>query len=194
MSTGFVAGVVNLDGWRSVTNVWSGPVILAIAAWINGSKPVDSSLMAWLDVVRGNGVRASTSIPLADGSATRWSGCWKRTTIGGSPGRTVLSPRAVANDRFRPSLVGLVNVQCRLLRPHRRTTGLRTTCFRSSAGSGNRLSGLLQNVLLQSGLLQKGSRWISRLPQEGACPARVVEEPDIAPLRRQAWRQFNRRL
>ena len=58
MSTGFAAGVVNLDGWRSVTNVWSGPVILAIAAWINGSKPVDSSLMAWPDVVRVNGVRA----------------------------------------------------------------------------------------------------------------------------------------
>ena len=93
-----------------------------------------------------------------------------------SLGRTVLSPRAVANDRFRPSLVGLVNVRCRLLRPRRRTTGLRTTCFRSSAGSGN----------LLSGLLQKWSRWISRLPQEGVCPARVVEEPDIAPLRRQA--------
>ena len=58
MSTGFVAGVVNLDGWRSVTNVWSGPVILAIAAWINGSKPVDSSTMEWPDVVRVNGVRA----------------------------------------------------------------------------------------------------------------------------------------
>jgi hypothetical protein len=57
VSTGFAAGVVNLDGWRSVTNVWSGPVILVIAAWINGSKPVASSLMAWPDVVRGNGVR-----------------------------------------------------------------------------------------------------------------------------------------
>jgi hypothetical protein len=33
-------------------------VILAIAAWINGSKPVDSSSMAWPDVVRVNGVRA----------------------------------------------------------------------------------------------------------------------------------------
>jgi hypothetical protein len=58
VSTGFAAGVVNLDGWRSVTNVWSGPVIFAIAAWINGSKPVDSSSMAWPDVVRVNGVRA----------------------------------------------------------------------------------------------------------------------------------------
>ena len=58
MSTGFVAGVVNLEGWRSVTNVWSGPVILVIAAWINGSKPVDSSSMAWPDVVLVNGVRA----------------------------------------------------------------------------------------------------------------------------------------
>jgi hypothetical protein len=58
VSTGFAAGVANLDGWRSDTNVWSGPVILMIAAWINGSKLVDSSSMVWPDVVRAIGVRA----------------------------------------------------------------------------------------------------------------------------------------
>jgi hypothetical protein len=58
VSTGFAAGVVNLLGWRSVTNVWSGLEILVIAVWISGLKPVVSLLMEWPDVVRVNGVRA----------------------------------------------------------------------------------------------------------------------------------------
>ena len=180
MSTGCAAGVVNLDGWRSVTTIWSGLEILVIAVWISGLKPDVSLWMESRDDVLGSVVRASISIPLGVGSATRWSGCWKRTTIGGSLGRRVLSPRPVANDRFMPSLVGRVNGRCRLLQPLQSqslqglTTGPRTTCFRSSAGSGNRLS-----AHLQSGLLQKGSRKISHLPLGEVCPVRVVAGPDI---------------
>ena len=180
MSTGCAAGVVNLEGWRSVTNVRSGLEILVIAVWINGLKPDVSLWMESRDDVLGSVVRASPSIPLGVGSATRWSGCWKRTTIGGSPGRTVLSPRPVASNRCRPFRVGRVNGRCRLLQPLQSqslqglTNGPRTTCFRSSAGSGNRLS-----VPLQSGLLQKGSRKISHLPLGEVCPVRVVAGPDI---------------
>ena len=121
-------------------------------------------------------------IPLGDGSATRWSGCWKRTTIGESLGRTVLSPRPVANDRFKPSLVGRVNARCRLQRPshppqqplqsqslQRLTIGPRTTCFRFSAGSAIRFSAPLH----------KGSRKVSHLPPGGVCPDRVVAGFDI---------------
>ena len=119
---------------------------------------------------------------MGDGSATRWSGCWKRTTIGGSLGRTVLSPRPVANDRFKPSLVGRINARCRLQRPshppqqplqsqslQRLTIGPRTTCFRFSAGSAIRFSAPLH----------KGSRKVSHLPPGGVCPDRVVAGSDI---------------
>ena len=139
--------------------------------------------MEWPDVARGNVVRASTSIPLGVGSATRWSGCWKRTTIGGSHGRRALSPWPVGNNRCRPFRVGRVNARCRLQRPshpqqqplqaqslQRLRIGLRTTYFRFTAGS----------AIQFSALLHKGSRRISHLPPGGVCPARVVAEPDIS--------------
>ena len=183
MSTGCAAGVVNLDGWRSVTNIWSGLEILVIAVWISGLKPDVSLWMESRDDVQGSVVRASTSIPLGVGSATRWSGCWKRTTIGGSHGKRTLSPRPVGNNRCKPFRVGRVKGRCRLQRPshppqqplrsqslQRLTTGPMTTCFRFSVGS----------VIRHSGLLHKGSRKISHLPPGGVCPVRVVAEPDIS--------------
>ena len=139
--------------------------------------------MEWPVDARGSVVRASTSIPLGVGSATRWSGCWKRTMIGGSHGRRALSPWPVGNNRCRPFRVGRVNARCRLQRPshpqqqlllsqilQRLTTGPMTTCFRFSVGSAIR----------HSGLLHKGIRRISHLPPGGVCPARVVVEPDIS--------------
>lgn len=139
--------------------------------------------MEWPVDARGSVVRASTSIPLGVGSATRWSGCWKRTTIGGSHGRRALSPWPVGNNRCRPFRVGRVNARCRLQRPshpqqqplrsqslQRLRIGLRTTYFRFSAGSAIKFSALLH----------KGSRRISHLPLGGVCPARVVAEPDIS--------------
>jgi hypothetical protein len=154
-----------------------------IAAWISGLKPVVGLLMESPDVVRGSVVRASISILLGVGSATRWSGFWKRTTIGGSLGRTVLSRRPVGNNRFRQFRVGRVNARFRLQRPsypqeqplqsqslQRLTIGQMTTCFKFSVGSGIRLSGFLH----------KGSRKISHLPPGGGCPVRVVAEPDIS--------------
>ena len=120
---------------------------------------------------------------MGDGSATRWSGCWKRTTIGGSPGRTVLSPRPMGSNRCRPFRVGHVLVRCRLQRfshPQQQplqsqrlqglTSGPMTTCFRFSAGSATPLSGLLN----------RRSRKISDLRPGGVCPGRVVAEPDIS--------------
>lgn len=134
------------------------------------------------DVARGNVVLASTSILLGVGSATRWSGYWKRTTIGGSHGRRALSPWPIGNNRFRPFRVGRVNGRCRLQRPshqhqqllllqslQRLTIGLRTTYFRFSAGS----------AIQFSAPLHKGSRRTRHLLPGGVCPGRVVAEPDI---------------
>ncbi len=139
--------------------------------------------MEWPDVARGNVVQASTSILLGVGSATRWSGCWKRTTIGGSHGRRARSPWPVGNNRCRPFRFGRVNARCRLQRPshhhqqlllsqslQRLTFGLRTTYFRFSAGS----------AIQFSAPLHKRSRRTSHLPPGGVCPARVVVEPDIS--------------
>ena len=88
--------------------VWNGPVIRGIAVSTSSWKQAVSSSMVFPagdpDNGPASGARVWTLIPSAVGWVKRLSGCWKRRTIGRSPGKR--QDVAAQSPRVRCVLLG----------------------------------------------------------------------------------------
>ena len=137
-------------------------------AWINGSRLVVSSWMAFRVGDQDNAALRWTLIPWVAGLVKRWNGCWKTMRIGVSHGRSrrtvsllsalLLKPVPLGVHWMRsPGAVRLLTRQTRLQQLMRAVmkTGQTMTTFASSAGVAAQIR-----------------------RHDGRCPVRAVAVPD----------------
>jgi hypothetical protein len=187
-NSGCVDGVGNVRAWRSDLIGWTGSVISGIAVLTNFWKPdVSSSMVSpagGLDNDPGSGVPVWISIQSAAGLGKKSNGCWKRRTIGRSPGKSLgasaRSQRVLRVPPGDPSMRSHAGAAllCRLKCQRQRRlwlrssnqisrTGRRMTASESSAGHGRRRCSHVQS--------QKRLR--IRLLQDGLCRVPVAAGP-----------------